>query len=152
MCKQEQSEQFGKEWKDELMKMKKEDIIFLFKNIAIENINNKSKIEELSIVDFDLAKEIGVKFFYWWYNQSGNNTEQGFKEWYYKEYNKKLKTSAEWQKILDDIIVLDPDGWDRNNFNFSWYEELIFFEEYQKRLIASTCKHKFDIKNDKNKN
>lgn len=22
-----------------------------------------------------------LEFFYWWYNQPGNNTEQGFKDW-----------------------------------------------------------------------
>ena len=35
--------------------------------------------------------------------------------------------------------ILDPDGWDRNNFQYSWYEELITFEEFDRRASASTC-------------
>ena len=49
------------------------------------------------------------------------------------------KTSAEWQELKQDIIVIDPDGWDRNNYQFSWFEELITEEEYQKRIMVSTC-------------
>lgn len=48
------------------------------------------------------------------------------------------KTSEEWQKLKPEIEVLDPDGWDRKNFHFSWYEELITEEEYNKRVIPST--------------
>lgn len=33
-------------------------------------------------------KAVCVKFFYWWYNQPGSNTEQGFDDW----YNEQLKT------------------------------------------------------------
>lgn len=51
----------------------------------------------------------------------------------------KTKTSAEWQKLKPKVLVLDPDGWDRKNYQFSWYEELITEEEYQRRLMMSTC-------------
>lgn len=34
----------------------------------------------------DTAKDIAVKFYYWWHNQPGTNTEQGFEAWW------KLKT------------------------------------------------------------
>ncbi|MHA1342356.1 MAG: hypothetical protein ACTSQG_00085 [Promethearchaeota archaeon] len=50
-----------------------------------------------------------------------------------------LKTSEQWQKIFKETIVYDPDGWDRNNFKFSWFEELISRKEYEKRLIYSSC-------------
>jgi hypothetical protein len=50
-----------------------------------------------------------------------------------------LKTSEQWQAELPHIKVLDPDGWDRTNYQFSWFEELISFEEYQKRMMYSTC-------------
>ena len=50
------------------------------------------------------------------------------------------KTSKEWQELYPEIKVLDPDGWDRNNFQYSWFEEKISFEEYNKRLMYSTCK------------
>ena len=49
-----------------------------------------------------------------------------------------LKTSEEWQKLCN-IKVLDPDGWDRKNFQFSWYEESISREEFLNRLLISTC-------------
>ena len=50
-----------------------------------------------------------------------------------------LKTSAEWQAIYPYPAVLDPDGWDRKNFQHSWYEEQITREEYERRLTFSTC-------------
>ena len=50
-----------------------------------------------------------------------------------------LKTSKEWQELYPEPRVLDPDGWDRQNFQYSWYEEKITLEEYNKRLITSTC-------------
>lgn len=48
------------------------------------------------------------------------------------------KTSREWQELKPDFIVLDADGWDRSNFEYSWNEELITEEEYNKRLLYST--------------
>lgn len=51
-----------------------------------------------------------------------------------------LKTSAEWQRLNPDVVVYDPDGWDRKNYQYSWYEELITLDEYNKRLIYSTVK------------
>lgn len=48
-----------------------------------------------------------------------------------------LKTSKEWNSE-DIFIVLDPDGWDRSNFKYSWFEELITKNEYDKRFVAST--------------
>ena len=52
-----------------------------------------------------------------------------------------LKTSVEWQKLYPNPLVLDPDGWNRDDrFAFEWYEELITFDEYKNRVYASTCK------------
>ena len=53
-----------------------------------------------------------------------------------------MKTSEQWQKLKMDIIVLDPDGWDRTNFQYSWFEELITEQEYNNRLSQSSCKFK----------
>ena len=50
-----------------------------------------------------------------------------------------LKTSEEWQKLNPDIKIYDPDGWDRTNFEYSWFEEKITLEEYNKRMFSSTC-------------
>ena len=30
------------------------------------------------------------------------------------------KTSAEWQAVKPDVKVLDADGWDRLNYDYSW--------------------------------
>ena len=49
-----------------------------------------------------------------------------------------LKTSDEWQKLCH-VIVYDPDGWDRKNYDYSWKEEKITREEFEKRLMISTC-------------
>lgn len=51
------------------------------------------------------------------------------------------KTSHQWQDLYPEVKVLDldPDGWDRKNFHHSWFQELIAFEEYNKRLLYSTC-------------
>ncbi len=55
------------------------------------------------------------------------------------EINLTLKTSEEWQKLCK-AEVLDPDGWDRDpqNYQFSWYEELITRGEFERRLGSST--------------
>lgn len=50
-----------------------------------------------------------------------------------------LKTSEEWCKIHDGIIIFDPDGWDRSNYDYSWFEELITEKEYLNRVCRSTC-------------
>lgn len=63
------------------------------------------------------------------------------KVWIPKEEKPKieLKTSEEWQEQYPDIKVLDPDGWDRKNFKFSWYEEKISYAEFKVRIWMSTC-------------
>lgn len=49
-------------------------------------------------------------------------------------------TSEEWQKKYPDIIVSDPDGWNRGSkYNFEWYKEKITLEEYKSRVFKSTC-------------
>ena len=51
------------------------------------------------------------------------------------------KTSEEWQKECITLLqVIDPDGWDRKNYQFSWYEEKISKEEFFKRVWSSTTK------------
>lgn len=50
-----------------------------------------------------------------------------------------LKTSNDWQKDYPSIIILDPDGWDRQNYDFSFNEELVSQAEFLERLSMSTC-------------
>lgn len=52
-----------------------------------------------------------------------------------------LKTSDEWTKSkeFDGLIILDPDGWDRQgDFNFSFYKEKITRNEFERRIASST--------------
>lgn len=49
-----------------------------------------------------------------------------------------LKTSEQWYWDYP-IQIIDPDGWDRKNFEYSWYEELITFAEFDRRAMNSTC-------------
>ncbi len=57
------------------------------------------------------------------------------------------KTSQEWQKSIKELVVLDPDGWDRGNYTYSWEQEEISLVEYFKRVVNSTCGYPegFDI-------
>ena len=48
------------------------------------------------------------------------------------------KTSAEWLKKCLNLTLIDPDGWDRENFQYSFYEELIDVGEFCRRLEDST--------------
>ena len=55
-----------------------------------------------------------------------------------------LKTSQKWQEE-SDIIVLDPDGWDRKNYMYSWFEEEISLIEFEKRVMTSTIMKKVKV-------
>lgn len=48
-----------------------------------------------------------------------------------------LRTSAEWQRLCT-IIVLDVDGWDRKNYDYSWGKERISRSEFENRMQRST--------------
>jgi len=52
------------------------------------------------------------------------------------------KTSKRWCKKLGIMCswIFDPDGWDRTNFNYSFYKEKITKEEFVNRLSASTIR------------
>jgi len=54
------------------------------------------------------------------------------------------KTSAEWIKEVG-YEVLDPDGWDRKNFDYSWNKEKITMAEFQMRLALSTVRRKIKV-------
>jgi hypothetical protein len=51
-----------------------------------------------------------------------------------------LKTSEEWAEIYKEkgLIILDPDGWDRENFEFSWKKELLTEENFLRKVSTST--------------
>lgn len=50
------------------------------------------------------------------------------------------RTSADWAAMLGAEVV-DPDGWDRRNFIYSWHEEEITREEFDRRYLMSTADH-----------
>lgn len=50
------------------------------------------------------------------------------------------RTSDQWQ-LRCKTIVMDPDGWDRKNYYYSWNVEKITRKEFEKRLIVSTCQY-----------
>ena len=57
---------------------------------------------------------------------------------YDEKIKEEPKTSEEWQKQFPSTKVLDPDGWDRKNYQYSWFEEKITLAEYTTRLSRST--------------
>ena len=58
----------------------------LLKGNYLVNSSDKDKyLSEVTDIIRELVKISSVKFFYWWWNAKGNNTEQGFDEWWDKE-------------------------------------------------------------------
>lgn len=47
------------------------------------------------------------------------------------------KTSDVWAKELC-VLIMDEDGWDRQNFEYSWFKEEITEEEFIRRKALST--------------
>lgn len=55
--------------------------------------------------------------------------------------NKVLRTSAEWMEHLFDskkVIIMDADGWDRTNYDYSFNVEKISLDEFKHRVSLST--------------
>jgi len=48
-----------------------------------------------------------------------------------------LRTSEEWNQKAD-YVVLDPDGWDRSDWHYSWFTEKITLDEFNRRICNST--------------
>ena len=49
-----------------------------------------------------------------------------------------VKTSEEWLKEYEGLRILDPDGWDRSNYQYSFFEEKITKQEFDRRVAYST--------------
>jgi hypothetical protein len=51
-------------------------------------------------------------------------------------------TSAEWQRRLPYVQIVDPDGWDRldGTFDHAWTSQEITEAEYRQRRANSTCR------------
>lgn len=49
------------------------------------------------------------------------------------------KTSKDWKnELYPTVTILDPDGWDRTNLEWSYNEELVTQDEFKKRFMRST--------------
>lgn len=86
-----------------------------------------------------------VEYFYEWKGTLSDNHPEWIKELHKTKPTQ--QTSEYWSKTEDfqRYQVLDPDGWDRKNFQFSWFEELVTKEEFQKRLFESTLKSQIQL-------
>ncbi len=54
------------------------------------------------------------------------------------------KTSKEWLNIENEttgLRIIDPDGWDRGNYEYSFNQELITQQEFQQRVFSSTIQY-----------
>ena len=49
----------------------------------------------------------------------------------------RVMSSEAWNQIFG-WRILDPEGWDRQNFDYSWYQEEITREEFIRRTQSST--------------
>jgi hypothetical protein len=38
-----------------------------------------------------------------------------------------------------EVSIIDPDGWNRSDYHFSWNIELITEKEFKERMFHSTC-------------
>lgn len=60
----------------------------------------------------------------------------------YLEANKKpeMRASVDWlPEVKGKIVIVDPDGWDRRNFFYSFNVEQITLDEFVRRVQRSTC-------------
>ena len=49
------------------------------------------------------------------------------------------KTSLKWvEDMKNPVVILDPDGWDRKNYHYSFCVEKITKKEFERRLVYST--------------
>lgn len=86
-----------------------------------------------------ILKEIDVMLKEWFVDPHGSG-EITFSAYLRQQLQKKpvKKTSEEWQKLCK-VKVIDADGWDRQNYKYSWYQEQITCKEFERRMYMSTC-------------
>lgn len=78
-------------------------------------------------------------FFAAHYYNGGCSLNECLEEEVEKVIDEELRlTSEEWQKRYPNPRVVDADGWDRSNFEYSWRKELITLDEYKKRVRVSS--------------
>jgi hypothetical protein len=56
-----------------------------------------------------------------------------------------VRSSYEWHKLIyPNLVILEAHGWDRNNYEYSFFREKISVEEFESRLAVSTVIHNTD--------
>lgn len=60
------------------------------KQASLCDIVTQLRCENIFVVSSDKLKEFTTSFFYWWHNQPGTNTQQGFDEWFRDSEVKKI--------------------------------------------------------------
>lgn len=60
--------------------------------------------------------------------------------------NEILKTSSDWllEPEYSGYVIMDPDGWDRTNYDYSFNVEKISKNEFEHRLKRSTIMVEFE--------
>ena len=54
-----------------------------------------------------------------------------------------VRTSKQWEELVPKkykLVIMDPDGWDRKNFDWSFNQELITKDEFMNRIARSTIR------------
>lgn len=54
-------------------------------------------------------------------------------------FRKKKELPQMWERLLD-ILVMDPDGWDRRNFDIDWNKKLSL-KDFLIKASESTCQY-----------
>lgn len=54
--------------------------------------------------------------------------------------NPEIKSSYDWMQTYNEFIVVDPDGWDRSNLDFSLSELITEEEFFTRRTLSSVIK------------
>ena len=56
-----------------------------------------------------------------------------------ERYGETLKPAPEWVSVLNDgVLIMDPDGWDRSNWEVSWNEPITVKEFFNRRDQSTT--------------
>lgn len=105
------------------------DAIQKYQNMKVFNKPEKDSTESKYVVGFDDYKEDG----------KGSVGVCIYKDGTVEYFGKEKKTSAQWYELQPEPTIMDPDGWDRSNYQYSFYEELITLEEFVSRRMFSTC-------------
>lgn len=57
-----------------------------------------------------------------------------------------VKTSEKWAEVYKgEFKIMDPDGWDRTNYEFDFKQRLVSRREFLKKVMFSTCTY-FNLK------